>query len=139
MDWGRLSNWRVAGLCLALLALVLKAAIPAGFMLAKDAHNRIAIVLCTGHGSVEATLDLTTGEITQNGAPGENKGEIEKAKADSPCAFAAIAQADTALDGFVLAAPYAQANFVSRTPHEERPSIAPTGPPLPARGPPSLA
>jgi hypothetical protein len=65
----------MAGMWGALVALALLVVVPPGFMVAGDGPARITI--CTGHGAVESSLDLSG-----KGAP------AKRGKADSPCAFA---------------------------------------------------
>ncbi|HEX4179213.1 MAG TPA: hypothetical protein VHY32_00330 [Caulobacteraceae bacterium] len=64
-----------AFLALALLALVVKVAVPTGFMVAAPGSGAgFPLVICTGHGPV----------VTHRA---DDKGE-NKAKPDAPCAFA---------------------------------------------------
>jgi hypothetical protein len=129
-----LGNWRVAGLCLALIALVLKAAIPAGFMLSPTPGGILEITLCGGNGPQTAIIDLRSDAEKQQHGSNENDAK------DQPCAFAVAAVAAPAPDAVSFAAPllvaYAALLLTAR---DERPSLLPAGPPLPARGPPSLA
>jgi hypothetical protein len=66
-------RWAVG---LALLALLLQGATPAGFMLAR-ADGRATIVICTGHGAAYSLADLA-------GRPAKQP----QSKPDAPCAFA---------------------------------------------------
>jgi hypothetical protein len=59
----------------ALVALALLVLVPPGFMVASDGPARITI--CTGHGAVESSLDLSGKSAPAN-----------HGKADAPCAFA---------------------------------------------------
>jgi len=65
----------IAGMWGALVALTLLVVVPPGFMVAGD--GPASIIICTGHGAVESSLDLSG-----KGAPAKS------GKADSPCAFA---------------------------------------------------
>lgn len=132
---------RAAGLWLALIALLFKSAIPTGVMLAPDTHNRIAIVLCSGHGSVvAATLDLDTGEIVEDGlSPSSHNDQSSGAKADQPCPFAGAVAATIAsptVSGITRSIVEIILDLDLR---HVWPDVAPTGPPLPGRGPPALA
>jgi hypothetical protein len=130
------TGWRAAGFCLALLALVLKVSLPAGFMLAADEHQRIAVTLCSGQGPVEALLDLSTGEIVEHGS---GHGDNSKANHDQPCAFAVATISAVAPTEPAIAAPAFASIAFKRAALHERPQLTPTGPPLPARGPPQYA
>ena len=57
----------------ALLAMVVRALIPAGYMFSPARHgDLLAITLCSGHGAVEADIDLTTGAVVDGKtAPGK--------------------------------------------------------------------
>jgi hypothetical protein len=118
-----------------MLAVALKVLVPAGFMVGAPANGSpLPIVLCTGQG----TVTLGAGEA----APGHERSGHAPANAghDSPCAFA----------GHGLGAPppslfeTGAAEFVGYvfTAPSRRVSVTPgrglSGPPLPARGPPSL-
>jgi hypothetical protein len=135
---GVLHAWRTAGLWLALIALALRVAVPVGFMLAPDSHNRLTVTLCSGHGPVTAQLDLTTGEISTDHKPVPSPSD--KGKADAPCTFAAMSVAIAGPPPAIgIPAPRALSVSSSRAPLVERPSLQPVGPPLPARGPPQRA
>jgi hypothetical protein len=129
-----LSNWRVVGLCLALMALVLKAAIPAGFMLSPAQNGVLEITLCGGNGPQTTFIDL------RSDAEKQKHGSDEDGAKDQPCAFAVAAVAAPAPDAVSFAAPLLVAYAAPLvTAQDERPSLLPAGPPLPARGPPSIA
>ena len=130
---------RRAGLWLALIALAIKVAVPAGFMVGTDAHNQLAITLCSGHGSAEATLDLTTGQIIEHGLEDKTPKIDDKSKHSQICPFASAAGMATAPSLASLAAPFTVALDVDTRPLWLRPQLSPTGPPLPARGPPLFA
>jgi hypothetical protein len=70
---------------LALLAMVVRALVPTGFMLAPvGPHQVLTVTLCSGHGPVETQIDLGR-SAPQKGDPGGGKSH------DAPCAFAAVA------------------------------------------------
>ncbi|MGE0829164.1 MAG: DUF2946 family protein [Hyphomonadaceae bacterium] len=130
-----LKRLRLAGFWLAFCALVFKAAIPAGYMIGADAGDRIAVTLCSLSGDIQATLDLKTGRIVEHGADGHQTSE----GGDHPCAFA-LAAAPLAPSGeAALAAPIGASLRFDQAALALRPQITPTGPPLPARGPPQYA
>ena len=116
---------------LAVLALVLKVAIPAGFMVEARADAAPAIVLCTAQGAV------TIKAFAHHGLPEAPA----RSTHDAPCAFAGHGAA------FVAAEPLT----VARVEHAAYTALAPvaalgavpgrglSAPPLPARGPPQAA
>ncbi|MDD3838623.1 MAG: DUF2946 family protein [Phenylobacterium sp.] len=130
-----LGAWRHVCLTLAMLAVALKVMIPPGFMAGGPSNDLpFTIVLCTAQGAVTVQAgDALPGHGDQDQAPA-------KSPHDSPCAFA----------GHGLGAPpptlhdVGRAQFVAYQPlaPSTPPSLAPgrglAGPPLPARGPPSL-
>lgn len=127
--------WRHVYLTLATLAILMKVAIPPGFMAAAPSNTApFAIVLCTGQGA----MTIQPGEAL----PGHDEQDKAPAKSnhDMPCAFA----------GHGLGAPPPNlidtdtVEFIAYVyrPHAAAVDVAPgrglTGPPLPARGPPAL-
>ena len=125
---------RTRGLMLAMLALVLKAALPAGFMLSQQSQGAPQIVLCTGHGAM--ALDPQSGALTPlDQADQQQDHQNKQDRSTQTCPFAALA--------FAAPAPSPVALPMARAPPEpvEAPSIVlatarSAGPPLPARGPP---
>lgn len=76
----------------ALLTMVVRALVPAGYMFAPAQDGRfITVTLCSGHGVAEAIIDLSTGQVIDAGdAPTNNP--VENAPgADAPCVFATVA------------------------------------------------
>jgi hypothetical protein len=71
---------------LALLAMSVRALVPAGFMPAQQDGRFLSVVLCTGYGGVEAVLDLATGDVSKD-APAHDGSRDE----ETPCVFAAAA------------------------------------------------
>jgi hypothetical protein len=117
-------------------AFALRLAVPAGFMLAPDSSNHLVVTLCSGMGPQTALMDLKTGEISPTKPAGDHKNSD---KADPPCAFAGLAVVALTPSDVHLAAPLQQSAAIVATPAQMRPALVPTGPPLPARGPPKLA
>jgi hypothetical protein len=72
----------------ALLAVLARVIVPAGFMPAQDGGRFLAVVLCTGYGPVDAVLDLETGEAHRGGKIPSHDGSTDE---DAPCVFAAAA------------------------------------------------
>lgn len=77
-SWMR--GWRGHGLALSLLALLVQALVPAGYMVADGPQDGgpqgEGVVICTGHGPLTARPDL--------GHPGK----APSSRPDAPCAFA---------------------------------------------------
>lgn len=70
---------------LALLAMVVRALIPAGYMVAPAGQGRsVAVTLCSAHGAQTLFLDLDTGDFApkKSGVPSKTAG------GDAPCVFA---------------------------------------------------
>lgn len=121
-------------LTLAVLAVALKVMIPAGFMAGPSTNDLpFALVLCTSQGAmVVSSGDALPGHSDHDKAPAD-------AAHDSPCAFAG--------HGIAAAPPVlADAGAVAFIAYDFKPApaapdLAPgrglTGPPLPARGPPT--
>lgn len=114
---------RAAGLWLALLAFALKGFVPAGYMVSANAGAPM-VVLCTAQGAMMVALD-------DEDAP-------EPQQQTHPCAFAMAAPAAPAPEQIALAAPLSIEIAFTATPSPEAIHADHTGPPLPARGPPSF-
>jgi hypothetical protein len=121
-----------------LTAVLLRALVPTGYMMAGDAnHPGIRIEMCSARGEVPAFMDPESGSISvgnDDSAPHRNKAADEH----HPCVFADTASA--------LVAPVVEPSShpdLSIAPQvipasPGWPATRPTGPPLPARGPPAL-
>jgi hypothetical protein len=118
---------RAAFLTLAFLALLVKVAVPTGFMVAAAGSGPgFPLVICTGHGEITKT--------TPDGKGGESKG-----KSDAPCAFAGHAAPPTPSAGPEIAA----ASFAHAAPppvicFDLVPGRGLAAPPPPSQGPPTL-
>lgn len=126
--------WRHVLLTLAMLAVALKVLIPPGFMAGKPTNDApFALVLCTGQGAVvvQPGEALPSHEDTDKSPTGSAH--------DSPCVFASHNLA-AALPSLSDAGALTVFAYHDR-PQAILPDLAPgrglTGPPLPARGPPS--
>jgi hypothetical protein len=123
--WDQIARrWAVG---LALVALFLNGATPAGFMLARQ-DGRATITICTGHGAALSIADLA-------GHPGKSP----QSKPDAPCAFAghgAVVSpplaALIAIPTGRLSAPLVAARF------DLAPGRGLAAPPPPSQGPPQL-
>jgi hypothetical protein len=131
-----LARMRRAGVWLALIALALRIAVPAGFMVAADSNNRLTVTLCSGHGPVAAAIDLATGQIVANGHGAGSGDRPAQPDADAqqtqPCHFAVAAVTAPAPQEVSVSAPIAAIAAFPRPAREVRPQIVPTRPPLPA-------
>jgi hypothetical protein len=117
---------------LALAAITFKAFLPPGFMLGEEA-GRLSIVLCSVDGAVELTFDPATGQYGDPHAPAAPHSD----STGQHCPFAVSGAAIvTPVLAQIIAPADAMAIDTAATPLAERPQAAPTGPPLPARGPP---
>lgn len=86
------SDFAQALSALALLAIAVRALVPAGYMLAPAQDGRfIAVQLCSEHGASEAVIDLNTGRLVDpDDIPADNAPE-KAPGADAPCVFATAA------------------------------------------------
>ena len=87
------SGFAQALTALALLAMAVRALVPAGYMFAPTQDHRfIAVTLCSGHGLAEVVMDLTTGAVVDLGSTNRDDAPSEKSpNADAPCVFAVAA------------------------------------------------
>ncbi len=127
---GILRRMRATGLLLALYAIVFKAMLPPGFMLAAQ-ENGVAIVLCNG---ASAVFDPVSGAIAPN-----NDHDPDGADTSQHCPFAfASAPLLQAPADIAPTPPHALVHLAAPIREAIGPRQA-TGPPLPARGPPIQA
>ena len=77
---------------LALLAMVLRALLPQGFMLApsQSGDAPISVQLCSENGVIDLWFNPSTGAFLPKDSPASH-GSDKAPHADSPCVFAAIA------------------------------------------------
>jgi hypothetical protein len=117
-----------------LTAFVARALIPPGFMFEAEAGSALVkVVLCSAHGSIEAFIDPTTGEISYAKKPPKPSD-----KDDPPCAFAAIAKVAPPSSVAAAPAPSEGTARSSAARFDMRPGRGLSAPPPPATGPPSL-
>jgi len=79
---GIFARWLFA---LAVIAAVQQSAIPRGYMLDRSDNGQLAVVLCTGQGSITRWLDLESGELSEEPDDGQTGNTAQH------CAFAAAA------------------------------------------------
>jgi hypothetical protein len=124
--------WRRVCLTLAVLALVIKVAVPTGYMVDANADGAPAIVLCTAQGAVT----IKAADI-HHGAPEAPA----KSAHDAPCAFTGHGAAFVAAEPLTVA-PVEHAAYAPPAPVPAVGAVPGRGlsaPPLPARGPPQAA
>jgi hypothetical protein len=119
---------------LALLAMAVRAVVPAGFMLAPS-HNGdlLTVTLCSGHGPVEALMDLKTGAITPKDGDHTPK---KSTAADAPCVFAAVAPLATPAQPPTLIVHSVMVSVAPARARTMRPGLGLAAPPPWATGPP---
>lgn len=122
---------------IALMAMLVRALVPAGYMLAHadTAGGRyLTITMCIEHGGAPQVIDLDTGKpVDPSKLPGKSQGESKQA----PCVFAASAHVAPPV-AFVQPVEFAAAYDVEfGAVIDVRPGRGIAAPPPPATGPPS--
>lgn len=121
---------------LASLAFVLRAVVPAGFMIDRDdADGAFEVTICSAHSAQESAIDQA---ILEAFSASKTAGGAEHPQNAQDCAFAfAFAAAlSQLLIAFLL--PSEPANAALPLPSSDTPARFSVRPPLPARGPPTL-
>ena len=123
---------------IALLAMLVRALVPAGFMLAEaeTANGRyLTVDFCEGHGAVKRLLDVETRKLVD---PKDIPADSDKGKAQhAPCVFAAaahVAPPVTAAEPVEFTVSYDVEFAVAG---DVRPGRGIPAPPPPSTGPPS--
>ncbi|HEY1752811.1 MAG TPA: hypothetical protein VGG29_16250 [Caulobacteraceae bacterium] len=119
--------WRGGGLVLVALALALRLAVPAGWMVAQDASGAAQLVICTGHA------------MGREAPP--QPGQPPKSHDDHPCAFAGhvTPTPPTLAAGAAPLATLAYADAPAPIPVDQQPGRGLAAPPPPAVGPPAAS
>lgn len=122
---------------IALLAMLVRAVVPAGYMLAQadtGGGRYLTVTMCRDHGGQDQVIDLDTGkQVDPSKLPGKGKSESKQA----PCVFAASAHVAPPV------APAQSVEFVALydvefgVVREVRPGRGIAAPPPPSTGPPS--
>jgi hypothetical protein len=121
---------------LALLAMIVRAILPAGYMLAPARQGELlAITLCSGHGPVEALIDLNTGALVEH----QKKAPEKSAASDAPCVFAAVPALAAPEAPFTLAVRFIAISAAPSRLAEVAPGRGLAAPPPWATGPPATA
>ncbi len=125
---------------LALVAVLARALVPAGYMLAPAADGRfVAITLCSGYGPVESLLDLTTGALSKPDSGQEDNSPSEPPGAHGPCVFAAMASLSTPQDAAPIEGAHGYAFAAPGRAGETAPGRGLAAPPPWSTGPPLTA
>lgn len=124
---------------IALLAMLVRAVVPAGFMLAEaeTANGRyLTVDFCEGHGPVKRVLDTETRELLDPSEIPAQQGEVEGNS--PPCVFAAAAPLAPPVVDFetIEFAVFRHVEFT--TVRDVRPGRGIPAPPPPATGPPAM-
>ncbi|MEP7210685.1 MAG: hypothetical protein ABI740_07600 [Alphaproteobacteria bacterium] len=122
---------------LALLAMAVRAIVPAGYMLATadTAGGRyLTITLCDAHGDNQRVLDVKAGKyVDPSEVPANHSNKVEHA----PCVFAIAAPAAPPAASIELIAFSAvHQDIVLAVPRDIRPGRGIAAPPPPSTGPP---
>ncbi|MDX2238918.1 MAG: hypothetical protein NW203_15245 [Hyphomonadaceae bacterium] len=89
----------------ALLALAVRALVPAGYMVAPSQNGRfLTVALCSGQTQAHAVIDLVSGAVVDPDAH-EQSPASDTGDADAPCVFAAAAPVSVAPLAASIAAP----------------------------------
>ncbi|MES1202689.1 MAG: hypothetical protein ABUS57_14730 [Pseudomonadota bacterium] len=121
---------------LALLAMIVRAIVPAGYMLAPARQGELlAITLCSGHGPVEALIDLNTGALVEH----QKKAPEKSAASDAPCVFAAVPALAAPEAPFTLAVSFIATRAAPSSLADIAPGRGLAAPPPWATGPPATA
>jgi hypothetical protein len=125
---------------LALTAMIVRALVPAGYMLSasETPGQLLAITICHGDGAAasQVVLDLDTGEFV-DGAPKKDAPKEQRGK-DVSCVFAMSAHLATPSLPAAIAPPVFEANIARLFSQFMAPGRGLVAPPPPARGPPSF-
>jgi hypothetical protein len=124
---------RLAALAVTLVALLLRALVPAGFMLATDARAEgVVITICTGNGMqshavlrADGTMQTVADPAVEAGGADDPAGEAQGHQ-QAPCVFAALAQLPEGPEAPGLANPLSEA--------EQPTAVAAISPVAPGRG-----
>jgi hypothetical protein len=125
---------------IALLAMSLRALLPASYMYAPstDGHH-VAVTICTGHGPAERLFDPLTGTVSKEApAPGDEAPD-ERQSSDAACVFASIAPLSSPVSTVAFSSPIEAAATVLGATDYARPGLGLAAPPPFATGPPHSA
>lgn len=124
----------------ALLAMVVRAIVPAGYMLAPQQDGRfIEIVRCSGHNGQSIFFDQSTGQIVDADTVQKNKPPANPQDGGGPCVFAAMAAITVPEMAPAILAPYRYASLATSRGYVVTPGRGLAAPPPWSTGPPQLA
>lgn len=131
--------WRQALACFAVLALSVRAALPAGYMLDHD-HDELVVRMCGGGEPSYMRLDLEAGsaEIV-HGVPEPQSPKPAPHDEHAPCAFSLATASLAPTDIYVVTPPVRGPPEAVVLPPQTTHVLAHARAPLPARGPPLRA
>ena len=132
----RSGNWRQALACFAILALSIRALLPAGYMLDHD-QDEFVVRMCGGEQASVMRLNLSTGSVDiEHPVPLPRQPVSPGHDTDVACAFAHIVNATISSDADLVTPPSRAPPSRQALPPQTTHPIAFAGAPLPARGPP---
>lgn len=124
----------------ALLAMVVRAIVPAGYMLAPQQDGRfIEIVRCSGHNGQNIFFDQDTGQIVDADTVEKNKRPANPQSDGGPCVFAAMATMAPPETAAAIFAPYHYVSLATSPSYVITPGRGLAAPPPWSTGPPQLA
>lgn len=124
----------------ALLAMVVRAIVPAGYMLAPQQDGRfIEIVRCSGHNGQTIFFDQDTGQIVDADTVQKNKHPANPQSDVGPCVFAAMAAMAAHETAPAISAPLRYASVETTRNRATTPGRGLAAPPPWSTGPPQLA
>ena len=124
----------------ALLAMVVRALVPAGYMVAAADDGRfLTITLCSSHGGREAVLDLKTGALLDADAAPDDQAPADAPKSDTPCVFATAAALSAPQTPEAFVAPFQIASVDQPQTRAAAPGRGLVAPPFWSKGPPAAA
>jgi hypothetical protein len=122
---------------IALLAMLVRAIVPAGYMLAtaETAHGRyLTVTVCDAHDNTAQVLDLETGRLVDpSNVPAKHQQKAEHA----PCVFAIAAPMAPPAASIEPVTFTAVETAASVVPRDIRPGEGIAAPPPPSTGPPA--
>lgn len=124
---------------IALLALLVRAVVPAGFMLASAETGEgryLTVEFCEGHGKPAQVIDLDTGKLVDPSDLPKGDSDDGQGKAP-PCVFAGAAHVAPPVVFAELAVFPAERAVVVHAAQDVRPGEGIAAPPPPSTGPPS--
>jgi len=133
-------NHRRLAAALLLLALVFRAAIPAGFMLSSPAGSAVTIAICGDASGMSKSMQMTIPAKQVGNGAGNGAGHEDSAQKSGPCAFSSLSQAMLGgADPIVLALAFAFILALGLAPASRLPFAQAYHLRPPLRGPPATA